>query len=470
MSVGIVAALWIARTRCVGTTTVVPRSFGGAGRSTDEIGWRAGSHARPLRRRHGDPVLPASATAARDRREAAAADRGPRLTPRTSVSSVVVVVLVLSACTTPTVDAADEARDPPTAVTTDAAVPDWPWELAAAGEDVPASVPLEEIRRGGPPPDGIPPIDDPVFEDVAAAGGWLGPRDPVLVVDHGDEPRAYPLAIMTYHEIVNDVVAGTPLVVTYCPLCNSGLVFERTVDGEVLDFGTSGRLYNSNLVMYDRATRSLWSQFTGEAIVGPQLGATLVRVPMQIVGFAEVAERWPDAQVLSRDTGHERPYGDNPYVGYDSAASPFLFDGDTGGPLAQMTRVVTTGGDVDPVAFPWDVLIRERSLTAIVDGAPVVALWAPGAASALDGARIADSDDIGAAGVFRPRAHGRRLTFSPDGGGRFVDDQTGSTWSVTGSAVSGPLQGIQLRRVPHDDTFWFVQFAFRPDTRVVGAD
>jgi hypothetical protein len=361
---------------------------------------------------------------------------------------------------------ADEGAEPTASPRADAAPPDWPWDRAAAGEDVQASVPLSEIRRGGPPPDGIPPIDDPKFESVDAAAEWLSERDPVLVVTAGAETRAYPLAIMTFHEIVNDVVGGEPLVVTYCPLCNSGLVFERTVDGEVLDFGTSGRLYNSNLVMYDRSSRSLWSQFTGEAIVGERLGTMLERVPMQIVSFSEFAARHPDAQVLSRDTGHNRSYGDNPYVGYDSAESPFLFDGPTGGPLPPMTRVVTTGGDADPVAFPWEIITEERVVEASVDGEPVVVLWAPGTASALDDADISDSADVGAAGVFRPNAGGQQLTLEPDGDEQFTDVETGSTWSVTGQAVSGPLEGTVLERVPHDDTFWFVQFAFRPETRV----
>jgi hypothetical protein len=397
------------------------------------------------------------------------------VSPRRHPSLALLVVLgVLAAACTGATSAADDdgatsnsvGASPAASQRADATPPDWPWDRAAAGEDVPASVPLSEIRSGGPPPDGIPPIDAPTFEDVDAAGEWLSDRDPVLVVTSGAETRAYPLAIMTFHEIVNDVVGGEPLVVTYCPLCNSGLVFERTVDGEILDFGTSGRLYNSNLVMYDRSTRSLWSQFTGEAIVGEHLGTTLERVPMQIVSFSELAARRSEAQVLSRDTGHSRPYGDNPYVGYDSAESPFLFDGPTGGPLPPMTRVVATGGDGDPVAFPWEILTAERVVEASVGGEPVVVVWAPGTASALDDADISESADVGAAGVFRPTVDGRRVTLEPDGDRRFTDLETGSTWSVTGQAIDGPLQGAMLERVPHDDTFWFVQFAFRPDTRV----
>ena len=345
--------------------------------------------------------------------------------------------------------------------------PPWPWEAAAAGEDVPADVPLEDIRPGGPPPDGIPPIDDPVFESVDDAGEWLEAQDPVMVVDIDGDARAYPLSILTFHEIVNDTVAGKPLLVTYCPLCNSGLVFDPVVDGEALDFGTSGRLWHSNLVMYDRATRSLWSQFTGEAIVGERLGTALDRLPMQMVAFNEYATRWPDGQVLSRDTGYDRPYGQNPYTGYDSADEPFLFDGETEGPLGEMARVVTTGGEADPVAYPWEILERDRVVTDEVDGEPVVVLWAPGTASALDSSDISSGKDVGAAGVFKPVADGEELTLEPEGQERFRDQETGSTWTVLGEAVDGPLAGTQLERVTHDDTFWFVQFAFRPDTRVV---
>ena len=384
---------------------------------------------------------------------------------------LVTVALVVAACAAPAEEDADAAAAPDAAaeVPEEAAddPPPWPWDAAAAGEDVPADVPLEEIRSGGPPPDGIPPIDDPVFESVGAAGEWLEPQDPVLVVDVDGDARAYPLAILTFHEIVNDVVAGEPLLVTYCPLCNSGLVFDPVVDGEVLDFGTSGRLWRSNLVMYDRATRSLWSQFTGEAIVGERLGTRLERLPMQMVAFSEYAERWHDGQVLSRDTGHDRPYGQNPYTGYDSAESPFLFDGETGGPLPQMARVVTTGGDADPVAYPWEALEEERVIADEVDGEPVVVLWAPGTASALDTADISAGQDVGAAGVFRPVVAGETLTLVPEGEERFRDEESGSTWTVLGEAVDGPLAGTQLERVTHDDTFWFVQFAFRPETRVV---
>ncbi|MDP9406276.1 MAG: DUF3179 domain-containing protein, partial [Actinomycetota bacterium] len=344
--------------------------------------------------------------------------------------------------------------------------PPFFWDVEAAGTSPPpSSVPLDEIVEGGPPPDGIPPIDDPAYETIAEADEWLEDREPVMVVEVADAARAYPLRLLTYHEIVNDSLGGRPVLVTYCPLCNSGLVFNPVVDGRTLDFGTSGRLWRSNLVMYDRATHSLWSQFTGEAIVGTLLGTQLERLPSAIVSWETFKRQWPGADVLSRDTGHSRPYGNNPYVGYDGG-SPFLFDGDTGGPLPQMARVVAVTRDAAAVAVPLDRLRDERVVAAELDGQPLVVFWAPGTASALDTEKIAEGADVGATGVFSPVVDGKTLRFTAAGDGFFVDDTTGSRWNLVGKAVAGPLDGERLARIAHDDTFWFVQYAFRPDTRV----
>jgi hypothetical protein len=340
------------------------------------------------------------------------------------------------------------------------AAPAFPWERVAAGEDVPGAETLEEIRSGGPPPDGIPPIDDPEFEAVEAAGEWLTDRDPVLVVEVDGAVKAYPLAIMTWHEIVNDTIAGEPVVVTYCPLCNSALVFSRVVGGEVLDFGTSGRLLNSNLVMYDRQGRNLWSQYTGEVLVGNRLGDELRRIPAQIVSWSDVAANLPDARVLSRDTGVERPYGTNPYQGYDEGDSPFLFDGETSDALPQMARVVALRGE-PPVALPLRRLREERVVEVDVDGEPVVVLWTPGTASALGDADIDQAADVGATGAFAALYQGEPLDLRP-ADGMFVDASRDLTVDVLGNVEGGG----SLTRLPHDDTFWFVQFAFRPDTRV----
>lgn len=169
------------------------------------------------------------------------------------------------------------------------------------------SVPLTQFTGGGPPKDGIPAIDNPKFISVTEADRHLRPKDPLTVVASGNQARAYPLEIMIWHEIVNDTFAGLPVAVTYCPLCNSALVFDRRVDGRVLDFGTTGNLRRSNLLMYDRQTESWWQQIGGQALVGKFTGKRLTQLPAQTLAWREFTERYPDGDVLSRDTGHSRP-------------------------------------------------------------------------------------------------------------------------------------------------------------------
>ena len=347
------------------------------------------------------------------------------------------------------------------------------WEVD--GCEPATSIDLDRLLAGGPPPDGIPPIDDPVFESIADASEWLEDESPVMVVDVDDDVRAYPLAILTWHEIVNDVVGGVPLLVTYCPLCNSALVFERIVDtpdGEVeLDFGTSGRLYQSNLVMYDRQYRNLWTQFEGEGIIGERfLGTELTRIPAWLFGFGELRELHPDAQMLSRDTGHNRDYGRNPYVAYNQEGrAPFLFDGELDQRFSAMARLVGLAEGDDASAVFLDQLAEERTVEVTVGDRDLVVLWAPGQASALDAAAIDQGRDVGQTAAFVAELDGEPVELRPgDADGRFVDQRSGSTFDLRGRALDGPLEGKQLEAVTHDDTFWFVWVAFKPDTEVVG--
>jgi hypothetical protein len=323
------------------------------------------------------------------------------------------------------------------------------------------------VVSGGPPPDGIPPVDEPRFlpaEDVP----WLADDEPVVSLSIGDEHRAYPVQVMVWHEIVNDTVDGTPVSITYCPLCNSALAFDRRLDDRLMTFGTSGKLYLSDLVMYDRQTESLWSQIEGRAIAGVQTGAQLERIPVQTVTWAQWREAHPDGWVLSRDTGADRDYGRNPYVGYDEEGSdPFLFDGDADPRFEPKERVLGLGGDQDPVAVPLAPLAQARVLEVEVSGQTVV-LWAvEGLRSALDTAGITEGRKIAATGAFVPQADGRQLTFAAGGEETFRDEQTGSTWDVLGRAVDGPLAGTRLAPAEHVDTFWFSWAAFHPQTRVV---
>lgn len=333
------------------------------------------------------------------------------------------------------------------------------------------NIDLSTLKEGGPPKDEIPSIDNPSFVSIEAASDWIAPKEPVIVFEHNGAARAYPLQILTHHEIVNDRVEGTPVAVTFCPLCYSALVFERTLDGEPVKFGVSGLLRKSDLVMYDRSTETLWQQLTGTAIVGDLTGRTLNQLPSQIVSFRQFEEAHSDGEVLSRDTGYNRPYGRNPYAGYDDVDNkPFAFDGPVDNRLPPMEKVVAVSvGDVHK-AYPHTKTEAERVIHDTVGDRSLVIFHAPGAVSALDAAQIEDSKETGSTGVFDRRVEGRTLTFSYVDDGRFRDAETGSTWTVTGKAVDRPLEGTQLDRVQHGDYFAFAWFAFRPDATLYDAD
>ena len=328
------------------------------------------------------------------------------------------------------------------------------------------TVPYDEFLSGGVPRDGIPPLDDPKFQAVGDADLWLEDVQPVVALEINGEARAYPLAILTWHEIANDTLGGVPVAVTFCPLCNSAVAFDRRLGGVVLDFGVSGKLRHSDLVMWDRQTESWWQQLTGEGIVGAYAGYQLEYVPAQIVSWGDFKSSFPEADVLSRDTGYGRSYGRNPYAGYDRVdQSPFLFRGDPDGRLLPMERVVALQIDGTRLAFPFLVLEEERVVHYELPGWDIVVLFQPGTASALDESLIAESRDVGATGVFVASVKGQKLTFRPGPDG-FIDDQTGSVWNVLGQAVSGPLAGESLPPIVHGNHFWFAWAAFAPGTVV----
>ena len=333
------------------------------------------------------------------------------------------------------------------------------------------TIDYNDLLSGGPPRDGIPSIDDPSFVSPSQAQAWLADNEPVIALDIDGQARAYPLQILTWHEIVNDTVGDVPVAVTFCPLCNSAITFDRRLEGAVYEFGTSGLLRNSDLVMYDRTTESLWQQFTGEGIVGDLAGKTLTFLPSSIVSFADFQEAFPEGVVLSRDTGFNRRYGQNPYVGYDDiGSSPFLFRGQIDGRLAAVERVVTVSLEDEgvDVAYPVTVLSEVGVINDSQAGRDLVVFHTDGTTSALDARNIAESEDVGATGVFDPNLDGQTLTFVQEGD-LIMDEQTGSTWNVLGQAVDGPLAGQQLTPIVHGDHFWFSWAAFKPDTVIYSA-
>jgi len=272
--------------------------------------------------------------------------------------------------------------------------------------------------------------------------------EPVIILEVYNEVRAYPLQILIWHEIVNDEIDGQPVVVTFCPLCNTALAFARpTVNGELLTFGTSGNLRISDLVMWDRQTESWWQQFNGKAIVGDLTGTNLEFLPSAIISWVDFKSKHPEGQVLSIETGFSRSYGRNPYSGYDNINSyPFAYTGDLNDRLP-----------------PIDLLKENLVLNEILGETPVAIFWKAGTASAVDSSTISDGRDVGTTGVFLSTIDDQVLTFTAKDNGTFEDQETGSEWDILGEAITGPLAGTRLVSLPHHDTFWFAWAAFVAD-------
>ena len=325
---------------------------------------------------------------------------------------------------------------------------------------------LDEVVSGGVPRDGIPPIDDPRFDPVASVLD-LSDKSPVISLSINGDARAYPLEVLTRHEIVNDVVGDVPVAVTFCPLCNSAIVFDRRVDGALLRFGVTGNLRFSDLVMWDEATESWWQQLTGEAIVGEYIGKKLTFVQSQLISFGLFRERYPEGMVLRGPFGL---YGNNPYRGYDSSPSPFLFARALDERLPAMERVLAADIAGQAVAYPFALLEQAMVINDTVAGQDLVVLWQSGALSALDETLIDASRDVGMALMYDRRLpSGETLTFCLDVG-RFTDVETGSRWNFFGEATEGPLAGTRLRQLHAFPHFFFAWAAFYPDTIVAGMD
>jgi len=325
------------------------------------------------------------------------------------------------------------------------------------------NVPLADIMSGGPPRDGIPSIDRPRFVSIDEADAWLHDREPVQVVEINGDARAYPTQILMWHEIVNDEVGGEPVAVTYCPLCNTAIVFRRVLPeiGPV-QLGVSGNLYQSAMVMYDRATETWFWQVSGTGIVGELTGHRLEMLPSTLTSWEEFKLAHRDGIVLSRETGFDRVYGANPYHGYDTG-SPFLFRGEHDDRLSVMERVVTVEVGAEAVAFPFSTLQKHSVMHRAIGEEEIVVFYRPGTISPLDTSTMVEGRDVGSTAVFRPFAQGLALTFEVAGAG-FRDHESGSTWNLLGEAIDGPLQGERLEPVVHGNHFWFSWASYRPDT------
>jgi Protein of unknown function (DUF3179) len=268
------------------------------------------------------------------------------------------------------------------------------------------TVDLAEVLSGGPPKDGIPAIDEPRLASVAEANSTLS-TDPVVSVEINGDARAYPFKILIWHEIANDTVGNMPVTITYCPLCNAAIVFDRRLDGMVLDFGTTGKLRHSDLIMYDRQSESWWQQFTGEGIAGKHAGKTLKMLPARIEAFSEFAARSPLGKVLVPNDPSFRDYDRNPYVGYDTSASPFLYRGDMPEGIDPMARVVVIKRVNEA---PVIVAVNAVRTHGKFDFMGYTLTWKAGQSSALDTSQVSKGRDIGTIAVTES-ATGRAVVY-----------------------------------------------------------
>ena len=339
-----------------------------------------------------------------------------------------------------------------------------------------STIDLAELKIGiqaRDPRDLIAPIDAPAYETAESADEWLVDREIGVSLNIDGTARFYPLRILTSHEIVNDVTTdGVPFAVTYCPLCNTAVAFDRRIDGQTIRLGVSGLLRNSDLVMWDDATVSLWQQITGEGIVGEFAGSQLTALPTATVSWGDFKANNPDGFSLSINTGFRFNYGANSYVGYSNRTAPFsrFFDADIDERFPALDRVVGVRVGEVAKAYPFAVIDDARVVNDELAGEPLTVWWAPTeAADNFDGVDVGGGEAIGTGIAFLRELDGDLLTFEPLGDDTFRDLETGSTWSLFGAAIDGPLEGSQLELALHQNEFWFAWSAFNPDAPVYGS-
>ncbi len=286
------------------------------------------------------------------------------------------------------------------------------------------NIDVSAIISGGPSKDGIPAIDNPKFLSIAEAGA-LADREPVIGIEINGDARAYPLGVLMRHEIANDVIGGRAVTVTYCPLCNAAIVFDAMINGKRHDFGTTGRLRNSDLVMYDRQTESWWQQFSGKALIGHYVGTQLTPIPSRMESFGNFKKRFPEGKVMTGESGSLARYGVNPYTGYDSASRPFLYRGEMPKGINPMERVIVIREGAKQIAVSMLTIRKKGKMN--LSGYDIS--WTKGQASALDTSKISEGREVGNITVTRMK-DGKR------------------------------------QDVVHDITFAFVAHAFMPDTEI----
>lgn len=369
--------------------------------------------------------------------------------------------LLLAACTGPLPATQQPSAAPPSASGRPVVEP-WKTDFSRLADHV---LP-QDFVRALPYRDAIPALDAPVFVPASEVD-WIEDEEPVIAVERDGVWRAYPLQILLWHEIVNDVLEDEPIAVTFCPLCHTVVVFDRRLDGETFEFGVTGYLRRSDQVMYDRQSESWWQQATGVGLVGVYAGRHLEILPSSLVAWSDFLAAHPDAGVLDRATGYDRPYGQNPYPGWDVAQrNPFfkrvelLACEEAEGCIDPKERVAVVSVNGETVVFPFRRLAAVGGLVELeIGGVPVVVWWQADVRTALGNYLLAEGDQVGTVLAFDRRRDGAELSFELIGSA-LIDAESGTEWNTLGEATNGPRAGERLQRLQVDTPYWFGFAAF----------
>ncbi len=321
----------------------------------------------------------------------------------------------------------------------------------------------------------FPTIDFPKFIGKEEGLNLFFKNEPVISVAIEGMAKAYPLNMLTMHEISNDMLNNVPILPTYCPLCNSSLVFDRRLTHKgkdyLLDFEVSGMLRNSNMVMADKQTETWWQQLMGHGLVGELEGANLKVIPSMVIAVEDFFERYPEGRILSPKTGTraEKWYGTNPYEKYDKISGKpyerFFVQSKVDNRLKAMDRIINLEGTDGYKVYPFSVISEQGVINDEFQGKEIVIFYKEGAVSVLDKKEIAKSKSIGSATMFSSVLKGILLTFKKEQG-KFIDLETRSTWDITGRCVEGEFRGAQLTLEKFSNHFAFAWLAFYPDSEI----
>lgn len=324
---------------------------------------------------------------------------------------------------------------------------------------------FSDILSGGPPRDGIPPIYKPSFESITEASTWLPDSEPVLVFQKGKEARAYPYRILIWHEIVNDVYQGQSFIVTFCPLCNSAIIFNTHFQGQNHLFGVSGKLRNSDMIMWDHTTESWWQQMTGQAVVGDATGTQLEMLPSPAISFGTYKSIFSQGKVLSQNTSFFRSYGNNPYADYENSAHPFLMKGKIDGRLPALSRVIGIEWKREFYILPlFEIANKKWGRLPIKDGKQLIFFNLSLANAALDRRSIKNSKLIDHVTIWEPPANEEEIEFYWDK--NTLKDKTKQlSWNALGQGLRNGKSVEQLKPVHFGVHFSFAWLAFHPKSQ-----